>query len=223
MTIAVLIADDQALVRDGISAILDSEEDIDVVAEAPDGQAAVELCERIRPDVVLMDIQMPVLDGLAAARQILQRGETSPAVVMLTTFERDDYLFEALRAGASGFLLKTAGADELVNAVRTIAHGDALLAPSVTRRIIEHFATGPVDPSVHRDLEQLTDREREVLREVATGKPNSDIAETLFVTEATVKTHVSRILAKLGLRDRAQLVVAAYESGLVRQNLEEPR
>ena len=220
MTIKVLIADDQALVRDGITAILESESDIDVVGEAADGQQAVELCTQARPDVVLMDIQMPVLDGLAAARQILQQHGAGPAVIILTTFERDDYLFEALRVGASGFLLKSAGADEVVSAVRTIAHGDALLAPSVTRRIVEHFASGPVDPSVHRDLERLTDREREVLREVATGKSNSDIGETLFVTEATVKTHVSRILAKLGLRDRAQLVVVAYESGLVRQNME---
>lgn len=220
MTIKVLVADDQALVRDGIAAILESEADIDVVGEAADGQQAVELCTQARPDVVLMDIQMPVLDGLAAARQILQKEGAGPAVIILTTFDRDDYLFEALRVGASGFLLKSAGADEVVSAVRTIAQGDALLAPSVTRRIIEHFASGPVDPSVQRDLKRLTDREREVLREVATGKSNSDIAETLFVTEATVKTHVSRILTKLGLRDRAQLVVAAYESGLVRQNME---
>jgi DNA-binding NarL/FixJ family response regulator len=203
MSIRVLVADDQALVRDGIATILDSEPDSEVVGEAVDGQQAVKLCREVDPDVVLMDIQMPVLDGLVAARRIIEQDGAKPQVVMLTTFERDDYLFEALRAGASGFLLKSAGADELIDAVRTIAGGDALLAPSVTRRIIDHFATAPVDPTVHRELERLTIREREVLREVATGKSNSEIAETLFVTEATVKTHVSRILAKLGLRDRA--------------------
>jgi DNA-binding NarL/FixJ family response regulator len=217
--ITVLIADDQAMVRAGFAALLDAYDDIQVVGQAPDGAAAVELARERRPDVVLMDVRMPGTDGIAATRTLTQGagpGEDPPKVIMLTTFDIDEYVFEALRAGASGFLLKDALPDELAAAVRIVVNGDALLAPSVTRRLIEQYATGSVPQRTDRAvLEQLTEREREILTLVARGLSNAEIAASLFIAEQTVKTHVSRILQKLGLRDRAQAVMVAYESRLV--------
>jgi DNA-binding NarL/FixJ family response regulator len=213
--IRVLIADDQALVRAGFRVLIDSAADLEVVGEAGDGREAVELARARHTDVVLMDVRMPVLDGLAATRE-LAGTEGGPRIIILTTFDIDEYVFEALRAGASGFLLKDTEPDELLQAVRIVAGGDALLAPSVTRRLIEEFATRP-DP--HRAppeaLEVLTEREREVLALVARGLSNGEIATELFISPATAKTHVSRVMMKLGARDRAQLVVTAYETGLV--------
>ena len=216
MTVRVLIVDDQSMVRAGFRLILESEADIEVVGEAEDGEKAIAAARALTPDVVLMDIQMPVLDGLTATRQLLGAStDRPPRVLILTTFERDEYVFEALRAGASGFLLKNAPPEDLIEAVRVVAAGNALLAPSVTRRIIEEFAKRP--PTAHRaqDLDRLTEREVEVLRRLARGLTNAEIAAELFVGEATVKTHVYNMLAKLDLRDRAQAVVFAYESGLV--------
>jgi len=218
MSIRVLIADDQAMVRAGFAALLAAQPDIEVVGQAADGEEAVRLAGETRPDIVLMDVRMPVLDGIAATRALLAPGGDGPVprVVMLTTFDVDDYVLEALRAGASGFLLKDALPDDLVDAVRVVARGDALLAPSVTRRLIERFAGRPAGRgAIGSDLDVLTDREREVLREVAQGRSNAEIARVLFIAEQTVKSHVSRVLTKLGLRDRAQAVVVAYESGLV--------
>jgi DNA-binding NarL/FixJ family response regulator len=218
MSIRLVIADDQALVRAGFTMILDAEDDIDVVGEAADGKEAVREVQRLRPDVVLMDIRMPEQDGIEATRQIAgsANGSDGPRILMLTTFDLDEYVYEALRAGASGFLLKDALPDDLVEAVRIVARGDALLAPSVTRRLIERFAGRPTGTTaVGSDLDVLTEREREVLREVAQGRSNTEIAAVLFIAEQTVKSHVSRVLTKLGLRDRAQAVVLAYESGLV--------
>jgi len=213
--IRVLIADDQALVRAGFRVLIDSADDLEAVGEAADGTEAVAMTADLHPDVVLMDIRMPGMDGLAATRQIAQTAD-GPRVLILTTFDIDEYVFEGLRAGASGFLLKDTDPAELLQAVRVVAAGDALLAPSVTRRLIEEFASRP-DP--HRTppeaLEALTEREREVLGLVARGLSNHEIATELFISPATAKTHVSRVMAKLGARDRAQLVVAAYESGLV--------
>jgi DNA-binding NarL/FixJ family response regulator len=214
--IRVVIADDQSLVRAGFRALLAEEPDVAVVGEASDGDHAVRLARRERPDVVLMDIRMPGLDGLAATRQIT----TDPAlagvrVVVLTTFELDEYVAEALRAGATGFLLKSTDPAELVRAVRVVAAGDALLSPSITRRVIEQFATRGAGPPP-RQLAELTDREREVVTLVGTGLSNDEIAARLVVSPATAKTHVSRAMIKLGARDRAQLVVFAYEAGLVR-------
>jgi DNA-binding NarL/FixJ family response regulator len=213
--IRVLIADDQALVRAGFRVLIDSAEDLESVGEAADGAEAVSLATKLSPDVVLMDIRMPGMDGLAATREIVT-AEEGPRVLILTTFDIDEYVFEALRAGASGFLLKDTDPAELLQAVRVVAAGDALLAPSVTRRLIEEFVLRP-DP--HRTppaaLDVLTEREREVLGLVARGMSNGEIATELFISPATAKTHVSRIMAKLGARDRAQLVVAAYETGLV--------
>ena len=212
-----LLADDQAMVRAGFRLILESEADIEVIGEAEDGAKAIDAVRTLRPDVVLMDIQMPVMDGLAATRQLLGAGGEPPArVLILTTFERDEYVFEALRAGASGFLLKNAPPEDLIDAVRIVAEGNGLLAPSVTRRLIEEFARRPVAAHRIKDLEHLTEREIEVLRLLARGMTNAEIAAELFVGEATVKTHVSNVLTKLNLRDRAQAVVFAYESGLVR-------
>jgi DNA-binding NarL/FixJ family response regulator len=208
----VLLADDQSMVRAGFRMILESEPDIEVVGEAANGEQAAAATRRLQPDVVLMDIQMPGGDGLQATRRITECPEVVSRVVILTTFERDDYVFEALHAGASGFLLKNAPPEQLVDAVRVVAAGDALLAPSVTRRIIEQFARRPVEADVRA---RVTQREREVLVMLARGKSNSELAAELFVTEGTVKTHVSSLLAKLGLRDRVQAVVLAYESGLV--------
>jgi DNA-binding NarL/FixJ family response regulator len=215
MSVRVLLADDQAMVRAGFRMILESEPDIEVVGEAANGEQATAATRRLRPDVVLMDIQMPDGDGLEATRRITDNADLRSRVVILTTFERDDYVFEALQAGASGFLLKNSPPEELLHAVRVVAAGDALLAPSVTRRIIEQFARRPARPDVAARLESLTQREREVLSMLARGKSNAELAAELFVSEGTIKTHVSSLLAKLGLRDRVQAVVLAYESGLV--------
>jgi DNA-binding NarL/FixJ family response regulator len=215
VSIEVLLADDQSLVRAGFRMILESEPDIAVIGEAGNGEQAVAATRRLRPGVVLMDIQMPGSDGLAATRLISAEAGNRSRVLILTTFERDEYVFEALQAGASGFLLKNAPPEELVHAVRVVASGDALLAPSVTRRVIEQFARRPVEPAVRARVESLTQREREVLVLLARGMSNSELAAELFVTEGTIKTHLSSLLAKLGLRDRVQAVVLAYESGLV--------
>jgi DNA-binding NarL/FixJ family response regulator len=217
MSIRVVIADDQALVRAGFHVLLDSASDIEVAAEAANGAEAVELARTHHPDVVLMDVRMPVMDGIEATRRIARAEETHGVrVLILTTFDLDDYVYEALRAGASGFLLKDTDPPELLDAVRVVARGDALLAPGVTRRLIAEFARRP-DPrrAVHDDLATLTEREREVLSLIARGMNNDEIAETLVVSPATAKTHVSRVMGKLNARDRAQLVVIAYESGLV--------
>ena len=213
-TIRVLIADDQALMRGGFRMILDAEPDLEVVGEAIDGADAVRGFERWHPDVVVMDVRMPAMDGIEATRRITERDEAA-RVLMLTTFDLDEFVYDALRAGASGFLLKDRPPEELVHAVRVVAAGDALLAPGVTRRLIEEFANRPSAPAPTRGLDELTDREREVLVLVARGLSNAEIAASLFVAETTVKTHVGRVLHKLRLRDRAQAVVAAYESGLV--------
>jgi DNA-binding NarL/FixJ family response regulator len=216
MTTRVLLADDQAMVRVGFRMILESEPDIEVVGEAGGGDEAEKAARSLRPDVVLMDIQMPGGDGLEATRNITSTAGLPTRVVILTTFERDDYVYGALQAGASGFLLKNASPEELVRAVRVVAAGDALLAPSVTRRIIEQFAGRPVNSQRPApELESLTQREREVLLMLAGGKSNAELAEALFVTEGTIKTHVSSVLMKLDLRDRVQAVILAYESGLV--------
>ena len=215
--ISVLLADDQALVRAGFSALLDAQDDIEVVGEADDGEAAVRLAKSLVPDVVLMDIRMPVLDGLAATRTIAADEHLSAVrIVILTTFELDEYVFEALRAGASGFLVKDTEPVELIRAVRAVAGGEALLSPSVTKRLIAEFATRAKEPTRATELDHLTDREREVMALVAEGLSNEEIAERLIVSPATAKTHVSRAMIKLNARDRAQLVVFAYESGLVR-------
>ncbi len=215
--IRVLLADDQELVRAGFRALLDAQSDLDVVGEAADGREAVELTRRRRPDVVLMDIRMPVLDGLAATREIVadeRLGEVR--IVILTTFELDDYVFEAIRSGAAGFLVKDTKPAELIEAVRVVAGGEALLSPSITRRLIAEFASRAKEPPRVERLAELTDREREVMALAATGLSNEGIAERLVVSPATAKTHVSRAMIKLGARDRAQLVVLAYETGLVR-------
>ena len=208
--IRVALADDQALVRTGFRLILQAEDDIEVVGEAEDGRAAIELVHSTTPDVILMDVRMPVLDGIEATRRVA--AETR--VLVLTTFDLDEVVFEAIRAGASGFLLKTSPADELVRAVRVVAAGDALLSPSITRRLVEEFARRPA-ATEPRGLEDLTPRELDVLRLIARGFSNAEIATELFVEASTVKSHVAGVLAKLGLRDRVQAVVAAYESGLV--------
>jgi DNA-binding NarL/FixJ family response regulator len=213
-----LIADDQAMVREGFAAVLAAQPGLQIVGQAADGAEAVSQARHLEPDVVLMDVRMPVMDGLAATREILRAaaGQPRPRVLMLTTFDLDDYVYEALRAGASGFLLKDATAAELVNAVRVIAAGDALLAPSVTRRLIADFARQPRrDSAPPPALGALTQRETEVLRLIARGLSNAEISDTLVIAGQTTKTYVGRILAKLNLRDRAQAVVAAYESGLV--------
>ena len=212
--IRVLLVDDQELVRAGFRLLLEQPDDIEVVGEATDGVAALEAATRLRPDVVLMDVRMPRLDGIAATERILA---TSPGVrvIVLTTFDADEYVYGALRAGASGFLLKSAPPETLVHAIRTTAAGDALLDPAVTRRVIERCAAvTDAEPAPPRELDRLTEREREVLGQVARGLSNAEIARELFVSEATVKTHVARLLAKLGLRDRVQAVVFAYEHGL---------
>jgi DNA-binding NarL/FixJ family response regulator len=215
--IRVLLADDQALVRAGFRALLDSQDDLEVVGEAGNGQEAVTLAQELGPDVVLMDIRMPGLDGLAATRRITEDERLDGVrIVILTTFDIDEYVFDALRAGASGFLVKDTEPTELIQAVRVVARGEALLSPGVTRRLIEEFATKAKEPGRVRDLDSLTDREREVMALVAEGISNEQIGERLFVSPATAKTHVSRAMMKLGARDRAQLVVLAYESGLVR-------
>lgn len=215
--ITVAVVDDQGMVRAGFRSLLDGEADLRVVGEAADGAEAIAVVRRHRPDVTLMDIRMPVLDGIAATRRIVDEGLPT-RVLVLTTFDLDEYVFEALRAGASGFLLKDAPADELAAAIRVVARGDALIAPGVTRRVIDAFVARPPDPAPATDdrLGTLTGREREVLALVARGMSNQEIAATLVVSEATVKTHVSNLLAKLGLPDRIHAVIHAYEHGLVR-------
>jgi len=217
MSIRVAIVDDQALVRGGFAVMLGLQADIDVVAEAGDGAAAIEIARTHRPDVILMDIRMPGMDGLAATKAIVDSADWPVKVLILTTFDPDEYVYKALQAGASGFVLKDISPEDLVAAVRTVADGGALLAPSVTRRLISRFAAPPsLDASVVSRLDRLTSREREVLVAVATGSSNLEIAEDLFVGAATVKSHVSSILTKLGLTNRAQAVAFAYESGLVK-------
>jgi DNA-binding NarL/FixJ family response regulator len=216
MTTRVLIADDQELVRAGLEMILDAAEDLEVVGQARDGTEAVALAASASPDVVLMDVRMPRMDGIEATRLIAAAAD-APRVVMLTTFDLDEYVFAAFRAGASGFLLKDAQRQDIVAAIRAAASGDALVAPSVTRRLIEHFASAAQPPAVQpAELADLTPREHEVLALIARGLTNAELAERLVVSEKTVKTHVGRILWKLGLRDRVQAVILAYEAGIVR-------
>jgi DNA-binding NarL/FixJ family response regulator len=222
MTIRVLIADDDALIRTGLRLILDTQADLEVVGEAADGHAAIRQSRALHPDVVLMDVQMPQLNGLQATAQITAL-DPAPRVLILTTFELDEYVFEALRSGASGFVLKRIPAEELLVAIRTVAAGDALLAPSVTRRLIEAFAAQPVPHQPdHALLSELTARELEVWRLVARGLSNAEIAAALCLSTLTVKTHVANLLAKLNLRDRTQAVVLAYESGLVSAGVQQP-
>ncbi len=215
--IRILVVDDQALVRSGFTMILGAEDDFEVVAEASDGLEAIDLVATERPDVVLMDIRMPNCDGVEATGKILAHpSESSPKVIILTTFDLDEYVYSALRAGASGFLLKDTPPDDLVQAVRVVAAGDALLSPSITKRVIEDYASGPSSSvTANPALETLTARETEVLQLLAEGLSNAEIAEALFLGETTIKTHVGRVLMKLGVRDRVQAVVAAYEGGLV--------
>ena len=218
MSVRVLIVDDQALVRAGFRMILESEPDVEIVGEAGDGAEALEAARELSPDVILMDIRMPNLDGLEATRRLLETPGDVPRVLMLTTFDLDEYVYEALRAGASGFMLKDTPPEQLVEAIHVVARGDALLSPTITRRVIEEFirrppSTIPVERPAK--LAELTARELEVLGFMARGLSNAEIATDLFVSETTVKTHVARILMKLGLRDRVQAVVFAYESGLV--------
>ena len=214
--IRVLVVDDQALVRAGFALILGTEDGIEVVGEAGNGVEAIDAVQDLDPDVVLMDIRMPVMDGLAATEQICRGGQQRrPRVLILTTFDLDEHIYAALRAGASGFLLKDTPPDDLVSAIEIVAAGDALLAPSVTRRLLEHFGGMPELRVPHPGIDSLTEREAEVLEHLAGGLSNAEIAEALFVSEATIKTHVSHILTKLDVRDRVQAVVVAYESGLV--------
>jgi DNA-binding NarL/FixJ family response regulator len=213
--IRVAVADDQALVRSGFTVLLRSADDIDVVAEASNGKEAVDVARREHPDVFLMDIRMPEMDGLAATREIIAGG-LGTRVLILTTFDLDEYVFEALRSGASGFLLKDTLPEDLLSAVRVLADGEALLAPKITRRLIEEFAAHqPASAALQPELDTLTEREREVMAAVARGLSNAEIADELFMSHATAKTHVSRLLTKLNARDRAQLVVIAYEAGVV--------
>jgi DNA-binding NarL/FixJ family response regulator len=215
MTVSVLLADDQELVRTGLRTILEGREDIEVVGEADDGGQAVESARRLRPDVVVMDVRMPTMDGLEATRQIGSEPDP-PRVLVLTTFDLDEYVYEALRAGASGFLLKGAPADQLVHAVRVVSGGEALISPSITRRLIDEFARRPrKDSRPPAVFDELTARERDVLDLIAKGRSNPEIAEELVVSAATVKTHVAHILMKLGVRDRVQAVILLYESGVI--------
>jgi DNA-binding NarL/FixJ family response regulator len=223
VSIRILIADDQSLVRTGFRMILDAEPDLDVVGEAIDGREAVDKAKAAKPDVILMDIRMPELDGIEATRRILaEGGEEAPKVLMLTTFDLNEYVYEALRAGASGFLLKDVPAEQLAEAVRVVAAGEALLAPSVTKRLLAEFAQArPRDAAPPAAFEELTPRELEVFRLISRGLSNAEIARELIVSETTVKTHVARVLMKLGIRDRIQAVVLAYESGLVQPGADE--
>jgi DNA-binding NarL/FixJ family response regulator len=222
--IRVILADDQVLVRAGFRSLLDNEDDIEVVAEASDGEEAIELASRAMPDVILMDIRMPKLDGIEATRRIAGDDRLAGVkVVILTTFELDEYVFEALRAGASGFLVKDTEPLELLHGVRVVAAGDSLLSPSVTRRLISEFATRSTERKTLEELDRLTEREREIMALVARGMSNDEIAEHLVLSPATAKTHVSRAMVKLHARDRAQLVVLAYESGLVKPSWTTPR
>jgi DNA-binding NarL/FixJ family response regulator len=216
VTIRVLVADDQALVRAGFAMILESQADIEVTGEAADGAAAVRLAREQRPDVILMDIRMPGLDGIAATRELAGPGEDQPRIIILTTYELDEYLFEALQAGASGFLLKDVVPEELIRGVRVVAAGGALLAPSVTQTLIAAFAGAPrLAPGAAVSLSGLTPREREILTLVGTGRSNAQIAAELFISENTVKTHVGRVFDKLGVHERVQAVIIAYDTGLV--------
>lgn len=215
MSTRILIVDDQSLVRAGFRLILESQTDFEVVGEGQDGTEAVSLARRHHPDVLLMDIRMPRLDGLEATRQILENGSSQCRIVMLTTFDLDEYVYEALRAGACGFLIKDVTPEQLIAAVRLVAAGDALLAPSITRRLIERYAVRDAPTAVTRDISELTPREADVLRLIARGLGNQEIAEKLFVSEATVKTHVAHIFDKLHVDNRVQAVVVAYESRLV--------
>jgi DNA-binding NarL/FixJ family response regulator len=217
MSIGVLLVDDQALVRSGFRMVLEAEDDIEVVGEAGTGRQAIDSTHRLNPDVVLMDVRMPELDGIAATREIAGEGPSdSPRVLILTTFDLDEYVYDALGAGASGFLLKDVPPEQLVEGIRVVAGGEALLAPAVTRRLIEDFSRArPARAERPPGLDELTPRELEVLGQIARGLSNAEIAESLVVSETTVKTHVARVLMKLGLRDRVQAVVLAYESGLV--------
>ena len=212
----VLLADDQELVRAGLRTVLDSQDGIEVVGEASNGREAVDLARELRPDVVLMDVRMPELDGIAATRELAGAADGRPRVLVLTTFDLDEYVFDAVKAGASGFLLKDATPTRLAAAIRAVDEGDSLLAPDVTRRLVERFAAEPAGPDVDGALGELTEREIEVLELVARGLSNAEIAELLVVSMPTVKTHVGRVLMKLGLRDRVQAVVFAYEAGIVR-------
>ena len=214
--IRVVLVDDQALVRGGFRSILDRQEDMEVVGEAADGAEALAVCARVRPDVVGMDVRMPGMDGIEATRRLLA-GQDPPRVLVLTTFDLDGYVYETLRAGASGFLVKDAPPEHLVAAVRAVAAGEELFAPTVLRRLVEAYVRQPPDDEADAVLAPLTERERDVLREMAGGRTNAEIAAALYLSPATVKTHVTRILTKLGLRDRVQAVVLAYESGLVRR------
>lgn len=213
MTVGVLLVDDEALIRVGLRAIIDAEDDLEVVGEAADGATVVSQVENLRPDVVLMDVRMPVVDGIQATRELMESVPEPPRVLVVTTFENDEYVYDALRAGASGFLLKRARPDDVVRAIRVVVHGDSLLFPSAIRSLAAAHA-GPSRTDA-LDQAQLTEREAEVLRQMATGLSNSEIAEQLYVSQETVKTHVGNILAKLGARDRTQAVIAAYESGFV--------
>ena len=216
MSIRVLLADDQAMVRAGFRMILEMQNDMEVVGEAANGAETIAAVRKLKPDIVLMDIQMPGMDGLEATRCIVEtRDEVTTKVLILTTFERDDYIFEALRAGACGFLLKNATPEDLVAGIRTVANGNALLAPSVTRRVIARFAQRPRPRDYTVFLSKLTSREIDIMKLVARGKTNAEIAQELFIGEATVRTHVSNLLSKLDLRDRVQIVAFAYESGMV--------
>jgi DNA-binding NarL/FixJ family response regulator len=213
--IRLLIADDQRLVRGGFRMILEAQDDIEVVGEAADGLEVIDLARRLEPDVVLMDIRMPALDGIQATKRLLAKPVSRPRVIMLTTFDLDEYVYEAMRAGASGFLLKTAPPDQLARAVRAVVAGDSLLAPEITRRLLDSFVRRPPPGAGPQGLEELTKRELEVLSLVAYGLSNAEIAHRLYVSDTTVKTHVAHVFAKLDVRDRAQAVIAAYESGLV--------
>lgn len=217
MTIRVLLADDQELMRTGFRMILNAEDDIEVVGEATDGVEAVESAGSLQPDVILMDVRMPRMNGIEATGQIAADGDDAPRVIILTTFDLDEYVYGALQAGAAGFLLKDVPPDDLVNAIRVVAGGDAMIAPSVTRRLLEHFSAPRAATSTERPerFDDLTDRELDVLRMIARGMSNAEVAEALFVAETTVKTHVGHLLTKLGVRDRLQAVILAYECGLV--------
>jgi DNA-binding NarL/FixJ family response regulator len=219
--VRVLLVDDDDLMRAGLKSVLSSDETIEVVGEAGDGRVALSLIRDLRPDLVLMDIRMPELDGITATREVLA-AEPDLKVVVLTTFEQDDYIFEALSAGASGFLLKRTKPEELIAAIHTVAAGDSLLSPSVTRRVIDRMATQPSPIASSQRLDALTPREHEVLELVARGLSNREIAEALFIEESTVKTHVKRVLMKLGLRDRVQAVILAYEMGVIRTGAAKP-
>lgn len=213
--IGILVCDDQALVRGGLRMMLEAQPDLEVVGEAADGREAVDLAVRLGPDVILMDIRMPYLDGIEATRRLLDRAPQDRRVLVLTTFDDDEYVYAALKAGASGFLLKSAPPSELVRAVRLIHEGQALLAPEITRRLVADFVRRPPPTAAHAGLPELTEREVEVLKSIAIGRSNAEIAQTLFISEATVKSHINRIFAKLHLRDRVHAVILAYERGLV--------